>query len=395
MRVSLLPACVVPCLVALSAASAGGQMIEVRRIDTPSAVASGAFGYLDRVRELPDGRVLVNDPLHRRLMTFSANLDTFSILADSSSTPRYGPSSAALVPTRADSTWLIDGASLSMLVIDPHGAVVRIAAAPEMRALVALGSQSVGFDGLGRLVFRDSYDRGRSRQASSAGVPFVVPDSAPLVAYDVMTRRRDTLAALRQARTLHVSVPNENRLRVFSVAEPFPMVDEAVVLSDGRTAIVRGRDYRIDWIVGGQLKRGPRIDFPWQRITDDDKVRLLDSLARMGRSPGMPPHRAIDSTVKSPLEGLSFEDLPDYRPAFVSGGVRADADGNLWVRTTITLIDTPGPVWDVIDGNGALKRRILLPVGRGIVGFGRNGTVFMASRDGETTRLEKARARIE
>jgi hypothetical protein len=291
---------------------------------------------------------------------------------------------------------LIDGTSLSMIVIDPRGVVTRVAAAPEIRALVVIGGQSVGFDHAGRLVFRDSYVRSPPRGGATATPPLTQPDSAPLVAYDPISRRRDTLALLRVARMQRVSTRRDNVVRAWSVPEPFPLVDEAVVLADGRVAIVRGRDYRIDWVVPGKrVERGPRISFPWQRVSDEEKALLIDSLALIGRASERAAPVAKDSSLKSPLEGLTPDDMPDYRPAFVPGGVRADADGNLWVRTTITLLDMPGPVWDVIDGIGVLRRRILLPVGRGIVGFGKNGTVYMASRDGEVTRLEKARARID
>ena len=364
---------------ATGAAQAGAQSaVTVRPVDPPIASTTGTFGFIDRVIQLANGRVLVNDAEHRQLLAYTATLDSFTVVVDSArkGARGYGPMASTMIPYVGDSTLLIDGTSLSMLVIDPEGRVARVAAAPGGQALARMGATSAGFDRRGRMVFRGSFGRMMNRPGSgSSGPPLMTPDSAPLIAYDLDTRLGDTLALLRIPKTLRVTIQEGDIVRMRSVAEPFPLVDDATVLRDGRVAVVRGRDYRVDFLSeDGTLRRGPRISFPWQRVTDEEKARIVDSIG---------------------TASVTIADIPDYRPALRPGSARVDMDGHLWVRTTMTLVDQPGAVWDVIDAEGRLVRRILVPPGRGIIGFGTGGIVYLASRDGAVTRIEKVRARID
>jgi hypothetical protein len=90
---------------------------------------------------------------------------------------------------------------------------------------------------------------------------------------------------------------------------------------------------------------------------------------------------------------VSPSELPDYKPPFFAGSVRADADGNLWIRTIPTKAVAGGPVYDVVNRQGGLVDRVQIPAGRMIIGFGAGGVVYLANRDGNTTYLERARVR--
>ena len=82
-------------------------------------------------------------------------------------------------------------------------------------------------------------------------------------------------------------------------------------------------------------------------------------------------------------------ELPDYAPAFSAGAVRADADGNVWIRTSVVV--NGGSVYDIVSGSGELVDRVQVPAGRVIAGFGPGGVVYMGVRDGAVTKLERAR----
>ena len=43
---------------------------------------------------------------------------------------------------------------------------------------------------------------------------------------------------------------------------------------------------------------------------------------------------------------MPANELPDYRPPFATGAVRADADGNLWIRTLPPKPVPGGPIYD-------------------------------------------------
>jgi hypothetical protein len=84
-----------------------------------------------------------------------------------------------------------------------------------------------------------------------------------------------------------------------------------------------------------------------------------------------------------------LQDIPDYVPAFKQAALRADADGNLWIRTTTVVDDRP--VYDVVNRQGVLVDRVQLPPFRTIAGFG-HGVVYMAVKDAAgVVHLERAR----
>ena len=93
---------------------------------------------------------------------------------------------------------------------------------------------------------------------------------------------------------------------------------------------------------------------------------------------------------------VSPSELPDYKPPFFANSVRADAAGNIWVRTIPTRQVPGGPVYDVINREGKLIERVQVPVGRTIIGFGSDGAVYLVTRDttGPTSTMTLERAPV-
>ncbi len=92
-----------------------------------------------------------------------------------------------------------------------------------------------------------------------------------------------------------------------------------------------------------------------------------------------------------PVFVLAASDLPDYRPPFGPGAVRADRDGNLWIRTNLTRPTPGGPAWDIVSPQGELLTRYQLPQGYQIVGFGRGKIVYLSMRDPAGMHLARVR----
>ena len=93
-----------------------------------------------------------------------------------------------------------------------------------------------------------------------------------------------------------------------------------------------------------------------------------------------------------PLVMVLPSELPDYKPAFAPGSTRADADGNLWIRTSQNV--NAIPVSQRHQSQGRADRQGAAPAepcaGWLWHGWGR---FDLAVRDGASARLEKARAR--
>jgi hypothetical protein len=401
----------------------------------PALSTSEPFVALSAVRPLPGGRVLVNDPGSRRVLLLDSLLQVVRVVADSSTSVAnaYGTRPGALIAYRGDSTLFVDPSSLSMLVLDPEGRIARIMAAPRPNDIgYLLGGPfgNPGIDAHRRLVYR-TVTLGK-QTASSPGGSFTVtsPDTTPLLRYDLATRVIDTAAFVRIPQTRFVGIQTERSVSASSLINPIPVVDDFGVLPDGTIAIVRGRDYHVDFVApDGGVTSAAKIPFDWQRLTDDDKSRIIDSTRsvmeqrRANGSGGLvlngpftgsggesrmvtitttvdqasgtrqPTTTTATASQPPPIMFVPPSDLPDYRPAFASGALRADMDGRLWVRTIPTKPQAAGPEYDVIDRRGTLIERVAIPIGTAIVGFGAGDVVYLGVRDAAGTHLVRAKLR--
>lgn len=496
----------------------------VQPITTASALSTEPLGSITGVRELPDGRVLVNDGTRRRLVLMDTTLHTVRVVLDSLAeiTNTYGTRPGALIPYRADSTLFVDPASYAMLVLDPEGRIARVRSVWRVQDLPSLTGQGTtgwpGMDARGRVVYRVPARAAPPPVPPPSGVPYFPPDpdSAFVVAVDLATRRQDTLGVLRIPRSaMKVRQTGEGRFVFDQVLNPLPASDDWAVLPDGAVAFVRARDYRVEYLnPDGSRTSPPKLPFDWQRMTDEDKQRMTDSIrTTQGRTavteyvssmirwanqtrrpypaglavpegyrpppgfgrdwklppgvtlpagyvyacapgeepvvrtppagapgappgartvvvsgapvpgspvpgapvpgapvpgaPGAPP-QGLPSCIPAPTSAagappapvlrqvhvLPASELPDYRPPIASGGsVRADAEGNLWIRTVPPRPAAGGPVYDVVSRGGELVSRFQLPQGYTLVGFGRGKTVYLSMRDASGIHLARVRLR--
>jgi len=407
---------------------------------------SDAMGAVAAVQTLPGGHLLVNDPARRRVVLLDSMLKQVAVVADTTPATKnaYGGQNGGLIPFRGDSALFVDPQSLSMLVIDPAGKIARIMAAPRANdVFFLLGGPmgNPGFDAKGRLVYRmmGMGPRGAPRAPGQPFTPPVFPDSVPIVRYDLGARKLDTAAFVKvYAPKFNVVQEEGGGMRMSSLVNPIPEVDDWAILPDGTIAIVR-KDYHVDFIdAEGARTAGPRVPFEWQRLSDSMKVAIIDSSraaferaraagpgggpagsqVMIAAGPGGPPPagapgggamifiRERGSDAAPPQRGgtgsaarnpgpptISFvqpNELPDYRPAFSNGSVRADAEGKLWVRI-LSPKPASGPEYDVIDRMGKLVDRVVLPAGTTVVGFAPGGIVYLGVRDASGVHVVRAR----
>jgi hypothetical protein len=436
-------------LTALSPADAQ-QQPAIRQIGPVISASAEPFGQRAFVRHVKAG-VLVNDVEQRRLVLLDTVLGLASVVADTTpgTANAYSGRVGSLIAYHADSSLFVDPQSMSMLVIDPAGKVTRVMSVPRSQDAMVLGNPMLGtpgFDASGKLVYRGmprpmmrggpggaGGGGGRGGAAGSAGMHLPdPPDSIALVRVDLASRQVDTLTFTKIPKAkVDVQRDDNGRVSVNVQMNPLPVVDDWAVTSDGSVAIVRGRDYHVDWIrPDGSRESSPKMPFAWQRMTDDDKAAFIDSLKaareRMAASnpsstggnlpvigapagdggggqtrvmvmgPGAAGAAgAPGAAMPNNMNFLSASELPDYKPAFFAGSTRADADGNLWIRTIPTKAIAGGPVYDVVNSKGELVERVQVPKNRTIVGFGPGGIVYLLAREegAANSTLEKARTR--
>ena len=426
-------------LISIPAAAVAQQQPPIRQLGPVVSKSAEPWSNIASVRALPGGRVLVNDVVGRKVLLLDSTLSRVTTVADTTpaTSTAYSGRFANLIPFRGDSTLFVDPQSLSMMVVDPNGKMTRVMALPRSEDAGALGGgfgSSAGFDAKGRLVYRAPFRffRGGPPAPGAGGLPQMPtpPESAMIVRVDLSTRQVDTVGVIKIPKvSIQVSQDDKGTMRITSEVNPLPVVDDWAVLPDGSIAFVRGRDYHVDFLNGdGSKVSAPKIPFEWQRLSDDDKVAFIDSVkaarARLAAAqPAATPAGApADAKAPAPtpdaggqrvviqagpdgarggggfngqpqLNFVSPSELPDYKPAFFANSVRADVEGNIWVRTIPTKQIAGGPVYDVINHEGKLVDRVQVPANRTIIGFGAGGAVYLVSRDGNSMTLERASAR--
>ncbi len=420
------------------------QRPAIRPLGATAGKATETFTNVTAVRPLSNGSILVNDVGGRRVLLFNPQLSSFTIVADSTSATAnaYGSRIGGLIGYKGDSTLFVDPASISMLVIDPNGKVTRVMSLPRAQDAQMLSGilGSPALDPKGRLIYRIQPALQQRIQgpgpgaAGPAGFQMPdIPDSAAIVRVDLATRQLDTLGFIKTPKIkMDVSRDDNGSVRMSSLINPLPVVDDWAMTPDGAVAFVRGRDYHVDWVnPDGSKVSATKVPFDWQRMTDEDKVAFIDSVKAVRARQGAAATTAAVTSGAPPAGGgapgggaqvfifggpggpgggpgaggprggfappqqnfIPASELPDYKPPFFSGSTRADTQGNLWVRTIPTSAVAGGPVYDVINRKGDLVDRVQVPVGRAIVGFGPNGSVYMVNREGTTVYLERASVR--
>lgn len=430
---------------ALVASVAGAQQQPpIRQLPPVAAKSSVQWSNILGVRALPGGRVLVNDIVGRKVVLLDSTLAPIMIVADTTpaTSTAYSGRIASIIAYRGDSTLFVDPQSMSMMVVDPNGKMTRVMALPRAEDAGALGgafASNAGLDAKGRLVYRAPFRfiRNGPPPTNAGGLPMMPtpPESAMIVRVDLTTRQLDTVGVIKIPKVnMQVSQDERGNMRITSEVNPLPVVDEWAVLSDGSIAFVRGQDYHVDFVnADGTKQTAPKIPFDWQRLTDEDKIAFIDSVkaarerlaaaqqtqqgaagpGAAGRAPAGSPDGAAGQRIviqmgpdggrgagggnvsggQPQVSFIAPSELPDYKPPFFANSVRADAAGNLWIRTIPTKQIQGGPVYDVINREGKLVDRVQIPTGRTIAGFGSDGSVYLVSRDGTSMTFERARAR--
>jgi len=410
-------------------------------IDLPAATtrAPETFGGILGVRQAPDGKVLVNDARRRQLRLFDSTLTTSVVVRDSmpGSATSYGRLGTPLIPFLGDSSLIAEWNSQTMLLLDPHGQVVRAVDLPGERIFGPINSGYSGIDSKGRIIMRGAIlPRRLPPGVTTPPAGGQYPDSLAILRVDLDQRRVDTIGQIRRpVMKLVTEKSSLGKTSTLFTMDPLQSVDEFAVTANGSVAFVRGHDYHIDWLrPDGDTSATPKLPFTWKRRSDADKARLADSVRAAqdallalgypmadfvltqpgdcgnipaggsGRSgnanaPPLNPEvlrncvRFESNIISAPL-GVLRSPLPplaelnrngaieDYEAPIRPGSTLADLDGNLWILPRTTMLSRKGElVYDVVNAKGELFERVRLPLGRAIAGFAKGGVVYLTSGD--------------
>ena len=344
------------------------------------------------VRPLSDGRVIVLQPLGRRLDLVDRDLrSTTPILDATNPQPVAFPSGVGhLIAAPGDTTWVLDIAAQAYRVISPTGKVVRRVPA-DPRYLRPFGSTTTtaAFDARGRIVYLDQLPHGPPVRGLQPR-----PDSFTVARIDPAGTGRDSLAALKANGSSPREVVRDGKTVVIL---PIPLVDFGdawAVTSDGAVAMIRASDFHVDWILpDGRRTSTPPVPWPWHRFTSAEKDSLR-AVARTipiqvgsrstGGAPDPVPPFAVEAEVQS--------DPPAVAPAFAPLSAMGDLEGRVWVRLGARGPGAPRPtVYGIIDRSGAMVDRVQFPPLRTLAGFAPDGFVYVIATSPQGASLERYR----
>ena len=348
-------------------------------MDSPNSVFPQDFSVIQTVRELPDGRVLVADPLGQALVAVDFDAASADTLGRVGQGPEEYRQPDAVWPMPGGETLLVDlgNGRLTRLGADLSFGDTRPFTVGEFspgRELVLAIPQAV--DGEGHLYFRSFGQPGASAMA----------DSARILRLDPSTDGVDTVAAIKmEARTRQSSGgPNNQSVNIQPV--PLSGADAWGVAPDGRVVVARVGDYHVDWVgTDGSVTRGPAIDWDPVRIRQAEKEEWADDRATSGGGLRMAVSVQNGAMSMQASRGgdAGGDDLdqyswPDAKPPFYQGRIPVDSQGRAWVRRHVRAGEAP--LYDVFGSDGSRLGQITLASGRRVVGFG-DGTVYLVHTD--------------
>jgi len=280
------------------------------------------------------------------------------------------------------------------------------------------------------------------------------PDSVPIVRVDFDTRKADTVTFVKVPKNESQMTRGEDgSTRLTIKINPLPQADDWALLADGTVAVMRVLDYHVDYYrPDGSHVASDKLPFDWKRISDEEKTKLVDSLATMAKAASERMGQGGGGGFRMSFEPIGADKLPDYYPPVRQGSSIADRNGNLWVVPTTSnlsaqlaqtfmggrgmggppmggppaaggapgaptgapagasrdstrqgpppaammammgaMANQPPLVYDVISPDGKLVERVKLPAGRQVVGFGPDGLLYVTAREGRQMFLETVR----
>jgi len=339
---------------------------------TPAGSYPESFGYMNWVRELPDGRVMVADALGQVLVAVDLASGKADTLGRVGAGPKEYRQPDAVYALPGDSTLLLDLGNARLTVIAPDGTFGETypITQGDLQGMTIILPRAV--DRAGNLYYLQEMGRleGGSR------------DSATVMRFDRASGESTPVGRVKLPELVESGGPNARMIGM----KPLSPRDDWAVAPDGRVAFVRSLDYSVQWVgPGGRVVTGPANPYKPVRVGEAEREEWQSDQARAGVSV------SIEATSDG-TRNMSFSrggggrrpppaesaDWPDVAPAFRYGRAIVSPAGDLWVERYVPAGQQP--VIDVFDGSAKKTGEVLLPVGCRVVGFGR-GTVYLARTD--------------
>lgn len=350
------------------------------QLGEPTGSLPDDFGAIQTVRELPDGRILVADPLGKALYLVDMDDGFRTVIGGLGEGPEEYNQPDAVWALPGDSTLLVDLGNGRLVALDPDlqfGPTwpLTVGDFEPGRPLILAIPQ--GVDGSGRL-----YARVMGGGMGSG----TIPDSSEIVRIDRETQTTELAAKFKIQDMTQVTSGGANNQSVSITPVPLSPEDAWGVATDGSLILVRSGDYHLDRIApDGSVTSGPPVPFDAVNIRTGEKEEYLAELGRSGGGIGVTVEMVNGEMAMGFARqgGNANRELdrypwPDEKPAIYSGRIPVDPAGRAWVRRHVEAGEPSS--YDVFDETLSLVGNVVLDHGKRVIGFGRD-VVFVVSYD--------------
>ncbi len=360
----------VACVAIISTVLSAHQHVATRTLSKPDVELPEGFTQVDAVRELEDGRLVVLDKREWLLRLVDLARGSVTQLGRSGSGPGEYVRPDRLMPLSARKLAVYDAGNERLLSINAHGEIGSIV------NLLGAGAGANPATGA-RLVVPEASDTADGVYHLLGGVrsqpngTLSQSDSSAIERLDLNTRRRDTVAFMRDPALGFQPVPGSrgHAVRPRSEIPGFGSSDQWIVAPDGRVAVMSVDPYRVTYFERGRRLDGPVIAYERVRVTEEDKKQWLAELSSPTEAVIVPEgsKRATRAMTRSPSAGRPVRWPTDF-PPFLHDALLFAPDGQLWIRRARSVDDPP--MYDVLARDGRLVERVILPQHCHVVGFG-------------------------
>jgi hypothetical protein len=360
--------------------------VPTTKLAKPDARLNHEFSAISGFRELADGRVLVSDGIDETVLRIDLRTGKMDTLARSGSGPGEYKSPDLLFETPGGGTLLVDLGNARLSFYD---------AALKYQESMPIAKGEPGRGPMMMVIPQGVDAQGRIYIQAIMREPGRTSDSGAVIRYDRAKATSDTVAKLKMGEVEVSSSGGPNNRSVSMRPVPLSPEDEWGVGADGRVAIARAANYTLEWVGAGKpAVKGPANRFTPVAIRDADKKEYIqdgaNGLAIMvqndnGRMSVSMRRGGLQQAERDEAERIKDLKWPAAKPA--ARNVVVAPGGEAWVERYVAA-GAPRE-FDVFGADGKLVRRVVLPAGRRLVGFGKGAVYLRETTADELSYLER------
>ena len=354
------------------------------------------FSRIVGLHELSDGRVIVADRLEQHVSYLDFDSGSIKQIGREGEGPGEYQQPLGLLPQSDDGTLLTDIGNMRLSLIDRSGAIEK---SWPMMQQGADGTMSfirpTAADAAGLVYYGGSGVVMRTRGGSP---PAASSDSSHIIRLDLARGVADTLTSLYAepvraggSGSTQFSTSGGSIRMAGGMFRPFPVADEWGVAPDGKIAVARASEYRIDWFYpDGTVRIGSPVSYTPVPVGRAEKEQWADSQSNnsvammVGGGGGGGGGRSF----QIPRPDIDEVEFPEVMPPFGRNAVSVSPNGDVWVTLNQSAGDTE-PLFDVFDSSGQKIKQVQLPPNRQLVGFGMRVLYAVAVDEDDLQWLER------